>query len=309
MYPKTYLEIIYQICNKKSISIQAIENTEILCLSKQENTRYIWSRRFDLNSSIATRIADNKFATYATLNNFGIPVIKCTRLSRIDSEEYYMQIKSNFSICNELLTDFEMIIIKPNNSYEGQDVFKCNSSKDIEKTLYYLTGKYKYIVVSPYINSVAEYRAIYLDGEILFAYKKTHPFIVADGNSSVIQLLIAQKIDISILDDSIIKQLYTVFPKGYHIQLTWKYNLSQGSNCVPIQDTSLYNNICNIAVSAARAINISFASVDILEDTKGNLQVLEINAGVAMDQFIQKYPDGREIAFSIYEKAINKMFN
>ena len=64
-----------------------------------------------------------------------------------------------------------------------------------------------------------------------------------------------------------------------------------------------------MAYNAAKAINISFASIDILKDEQGQLQVLEINAGVAMDQFIQKYPDGENIAFSIYEKALLAMFN
>lgn len=84
--------------------------------------------------------------------------------------------------------------------------------------------------------------------------------------------------------------------------------MTQGASCQVIEESDLYSRLCNIAVKAANAIGISFATVDIVEEPNGDLAVLEINAGVAMDQFIQQVPLGKDIATKIYEKAILSMF-
>ena len=66
----------------------------------------------------------------------------------------------------------------------------------------------------------------------------------------------------------------------------------------------------DIATKAAETVNAKFVSIDLLEESGSHdLMVLELNAGVAMDQFIIKNPDGRKIAYSIYEKSIKNMFH
>lgn len=309
MYPKAYLEIIKDVCIKHSIGIQFFPGESILRLSQNDNVHYIWSRRFDLNSAISARIADNKFATYIVLYSFNVPTIECIKLSRMDTEEYANSEIGNVEACQKLLSTNSSIVIKPNNSYEGTDVYKCESVKDIEKTLQLLGNKYKFLIVSPFIESVAEYRVIYLNGKIMFIYQKVRPYLVCDGKSSVMELLVKSNYNLTQLDNKVMRQISNVYPEGYTLQLSWKFNLSQGANCIPVTDDNLRNNVSYLALTAAKAINISFATIDILQSNTGELYVLEINAGVAMDQFIQKYPNGRDLAFSIYEKAVLSMFN
>ena len=43
--------------------------------------------------------------------------------------------ETNFSICNNMLLKYGSIVIKPNSSYEGYDVYKCTSTKHIEEIL------------------------------------------------------------------------------------------------------------------------------------------------------------------------------
>lgn len=304
-----YLKIIKKICKKHSINIQSFQDETILRLSKNNEVHFIWSRRFDLNTAIASRIADNKFATYEVLNSFNIPVVKCIKLPRIDTEEYTSLKKSCFELCQEMFNKYSSIILKPNSSFEGTDVYKCDCIKEFEQTFQLINNKYKYLVISPYINADAEYRVIYLNGKTLFAYQKEKPYIKADGKSTVFELLINNGFSISQINHTILKDINKIHPNDYKLQLNWKFNLTQGANCIPVNNSILLDKLYNLAYNAANVINISFASVDILKDEQGQLQVLEINAGVAMDQFIQKYPDGENIAFSIYEKAILSMFN
>lgn len=309
MYPITYLKIIKKICNKHSINIQSFQDETILRLSKNNEVHFIWSRRFELNSSIASRIADNKFATYTVLNAFNIPVVKCIKLPRIDTEEYKNLKKGCFELCHEMFNKYSSIVLKPNNSFEGTDVYKCSCIKEFEQIYQLINNKYKYLVISPYINANAEYRVIYLNGKTLFVYQKEKPYIKTDGKSTVLELLINNGCNITQVDQAMLEDIYKIHPNNNKLQINWKFNLTQGANCIPVNDRILLSKIYELAYNAAKAINISFASIDILKDEQGQLQVLEINAGVAMDQFIQKYPDGENIAFSIYEKALLAMFN
>lgn len=309
MYPITYENIIYELCKKNHIKIEKMEPESIYRLTKENATHFIWSRRFDINTTISCRIADNKFATYSVLKSLCIPVVPCTKLPRIDTEDYSNSPTGIMEICFNLLNQYGTIVIKPNNSCEGTDVFKCNNLKSVETTLMQIERKYKYLIVSPFINANAEYRLFFLDNDILFAYKKEQNYVECDGISTIKKLLLDNNICLSNISPDVISEFEKIYPQNYKFQLNWKFNLSKGANCLPITDLTLYKELIPLAISAAKAINIRFATVDILVDRHGNKQILEINAGVAMDQFIIKYPKGREIAASIYEKALIAMFS
>lgn len=309
MYPKDYLEIIHEICKKHSICITPFGNTSILCLSYGKERHFIWSRRFDLNSAIASRLADNKFETYKVLQAYNIPIVECHKLSRIGTEEYENSTDSNLCVCRNLLEQYETIVIKPNNSYEGKNVHRCSSMKDVETALHSIYSSHKFIAVSPYINAVNEYRVFFLNGNILLIYKKCLPCIIADGKSTLMELLVAQSCDFKMINHQLYQRLNYIYPTGKKIFLNWKFNLTQGASCQIIEKTDLYSKLSNLAIESANAIGISFATIDIIEEGNGKLTVLEINAGVAMDQFIQQIPKGKIIATQIYENAILSMFH
>lgn len=309
MYPNTYEKIIYNLCKKHQISIQKIGDESIYKLIKDNSMHFIWSRRFDINTTLACRIADNKYATYLVLNTSGIPTVPCIKIPRIDTEDYSRLETSISQVCYEALDKFKSIVIKPNNSYEGTDVYKCDNLKDVEKVLFQIEKKYKYLIISPYIDATAEYRLFFLDNQILYAYKKVREYIICDGISTVGELLTHNNINISTIMPDICTQFDKKYPKDYRLQLNWKFNLSQGANCMSIDDIDLYEELVKIAISSANAINIRFATIDVLVDKYGKKYVLEINAGVAMDQFIIKDPNGLETATAIYEQALISMFS
>ncbi|MBP5294429.1 MAG: hypothetical protein J6Y95_01765, partial [Lachnospiraceae bacterium] len=62
-----------------------------------------------------------------------------------------------------------------------------------------------------------------------------------------------------------------------------------------------------VAVRASCAMDIRFASVDVV-DTDEGLKVLEVNAGVMMEHFAGQDEEDYEIAKSIYRKALIKAF-
>lgn len=54
----------------------------------------------------------------------------------------------------------------------------------------------------------------------------------------------------------------------------WITNRAQGAKCEPL---ALDHELTQLAEAAARAININYAGVDIIPDTEGRLQVIEVN--------------------------------
>ncbi|MGJ8620825.1 MAG: ATP-grasp domain-containing protein [Methylophilaceae bacterium] len=54
----------------------------------------------------------------------------------------------------------------------------------------------------------------------------------------------------------------------------WLNNVAQGARCASIQDEMIYN----LAINAAKAVDIDYCGVDIIRDKDGKLWVLEVNS-------------------------------
>lgn len=307
MYGPEYEKIIIEICDNLDIECRRFE-PNCLALTRNGETQYIWSRRFPQNSATSSRIIDSKCMCSSILASAGVPVVKHFKLYRSDSERYNQQELPSQKICETILANSGGVVIKPNDSYEGKGVFVCFSPKEIECALYKSFRNNSVVAAAPYIKACTEYRIIYLDGECLLLYRKKLPEVVGDGHSSL--KVLAEQLGITASDFYQTDQLAEVPAKGVHITVGWKFNLSCGSTPEIIDRFSVPQSMFDIAVKAAEAVNAKFVSIDLLEESRShNLMVLELNAGVAMDQFIIKSPNGREIAYSIYEKSIKNMFH
>lgn len=307
MYGPEYEKIIIEICENLGIECKRFE-PNCLALTRNGETQYIWSRRFPQNSATTSRIIDSKCMCSSILASAGVPVVKHFKLYRSDSERYKQQELPSQKICETILIDSGGVVIKPNDSYEGKGVYVCFSPKEIECALYKSFQSNSVIAAAPYIKASTEYRIIYLDGECLLLYKKNLPEVVGDGHSSL--KVLAEQLGINPSDFYPTDQLAEVPAKGMHITVGWKFNLSCGSTPEIIDRFSVPQSMFDIAVKAAEAVNAKFVSIDLLEESRShNLMVLELNAGVAMDQFIIKSPNGRKIAYNIYEKSIKNMFH
>lgn len=54
----------------------------------------------------------------------------------------------------------------------------------------------------------------------------------------------------------------------------WLNNVAQGASCIGIQDEMIYN----LAIQAAKALDIDYCGVDIIRDKQGQFWVLEVNS-------------------------------
>lgn len=183
-------------------------------------------------------------------------------------------------------------------------------SKDIKKSEKYIKelfddGK-ESISLCPFYNIKKEYRCFYLKEEVLLIYGKERPYILGNGKYTVKKLCEKQN---KIIIDNGEKIDEKYIPKeNEKIYLSWKHNLSGGATPKILEKGKLYNRLEKIAIKAAKAINISFATVDIIETENNELYIIEINSGVGATKFSQQIENGYEIVKEIYRKALKSLF-
>jgi glutathione synthase/RimK-type ligase-like ATP-grasp enzyme len=84
----------------------------------------------------------------------------------------------------------------------------------------------------------------------------------------------------------------------------WRHNLDFGARPILLEPGETRDACVAIAVNAARAIGIRFASVDIVS-VEGSWKVLEINSGVMMEALGRLHP---ELVYAAYGAALDKVF-
>ncbi len=304
-----FYKIIDELCKEKNIKQEMLSFDWIRQLEKNGKIRNLIKYQFDLNSANSFRIAGDKYATYALLKKNNIPVIEHRMIFNPETREKYYDNKLINNAINLLETN-KKVIIKANQSSKGQAVFLCESREEIMQMVEKMFNEGKDSVSAcPYLDIDYEYRAVYLDGEILYIYKKQKPFVTGDGKNNI-GTLIAQKYGEK-AELELIRELdLGNIPKlNENIVVSWKHNLCHGATPIIIDENDLYySKVKQIALDSAKAIDINFATIDIAL-TNNSLYVVEINASVCMDKFAENTPNGYEIAKRIYEKAIDKMFN
>ena len=150
----------------------------------------------------------------------------------------------------------------------------------------------------------------YLDGEVKLIYGKTKPFVVGDGKSTVGELVEELNLpDKSVVKDNLKDLDLTYVPTvRENVDISWKHNLSGGAKPTILPKGELYTQIEQLAIRAGKAMNINFATIDVIETTDGSLYVLEINSGIGATIFTELVDGGTEIIKDIYRQAVKKLF-
>ena len=273
-------------------------------LKKDGKIRHIVGETLELNSSSSYKIASDKFACFSILVQNDIPTIKYNIIFNPETRSEY----ENNDIKKAMIL-FEQygrnVILKANNSSEGKDVFNIRDKEELkEKIIEEFLDRKDSVSICPFYNIGYEYRAIYLDGNIEFCYKKEKPFFIGDGESTIREL--SKKIYIKDFNFDI--DFDYIPQKNEKVELSWKHNLSLGGIASLEIDDETRKKVYSIAKKAGDAIGIKFASIDISETIDKELLVMEINSNVCMNKFAKSVSNGLQIEYEIFLKAIEKMF-
>ena len=273
-------------------------------LKKDGKIRHIVGETLELNSSSSYKIASDKFACFSILVQNDIPTIKYNIIFNPETRSEY----ENNDIKKAMIL-FEQygrnVILKANNSSEGKDVFNIRDKEELkEKIIEEFLDRKDSVSICPFYNIGYEYRAIYLDGNIEFCYKKEKPFVIGDGENTIKEL--SKKIYIK--DFNLDIDFDYIPQKNEKVELSWKHNLVLGGIASLEIEDETRKKVYNLAKKAGDAIGIKFASIDISETIDKELLVMEINSNVCMNRFANSVENGKQIEYEIFSKAIDKMF-
>lgn len=84
----------------------------------------------------------------------------------------------------------------------------------------------------------------------------------------------------------------------------WRHNLDAGAQPMLLEDGEVRTACVKLAIDAARAIGIAFASIDVVR-VDGAWRVLEINSGVMMETLGKQHP---ELVQAAYDAALDRVF-
>lgn len=302
--------IIRELCLEMDIKIKKLSYDWVLQLSKDDKVRYITRNHFDINPQATGDISNDKYATYEVLKSQDVPVIEHTMIFNPATRGKYVPKEGIWSTIVAEFSKQECLVIKPNSSCAGEGVSLCHTLEETKATIQKLFNNHESLSICPYYDIKTEYRTFYLNGEVLLIYGKKKPFVIGDGKSTIGELIE----NLNLPDKKVVQDNLNILDMNYvpkdneKIDISWKHNLSGGATPTVLEKGELYHRIESLAIKAGKAMNINFATIDIIQTADDNLYVMEVNSGVCATIFVEKVDGGYEMIKDVYRKALQVLF-
>ena len=311
---RVLVSLLREIAAEEGYALTSFSHDWILRFKKGGQTRHIFGYNFEINSATARMLAADKAATSDLLAHAEVPRVE-HKLFLHPKLAGYVSSAGNWDSMQAYATQKGYpLVVKPNEGTGGEDLYMAENALELEQNVLALFEKQRAICLSPFLEIEQEYRVIVLDEETLLIYAKKRPHIIGDGRASVLELIeglhLAGQLSqsqVGRIVDSHRGDLRDVLDKEQEVVLGWKHNLGAGSEPMLVEDESLSAKLSQLAQRARQAINIRFASIDIVQVAR-EYSVLEINSGVMLEHFTDHFPDERVRVKAIYAGAVAKMF-
>lgn len=302
-----------------NLSFGWIQSFEYESKSGEVRTTRVVGYDFPLNDCIGYCAAKDKAATSLLLDEAKIPHVRNDLyLSPVISPMYCDRNLGCYDAVRRQLDDSKNgLVLKPKDGTSGSETFHVTNPFELEVAWTKLISKHRDLVVCEYHEIQSEYRSIVLDGEVRLCYEKIRPQVVGNGKSTVRDLFYdycASNPTFRGGSNSTGKPFGgrkgTDIPaKGEIVVLEWQHNLCKGARAQKLKtDDETRKRLEKIAIDVMRVLNLRFASVDIvrLDEDGKDLRVLEVNAGVMMENYSKQHPEDCAMCEKIYEDAILK---
>ena len=275
-------------------------------------TRFTLGYDIGLNSAMAHRIANDKSATAEVLALSGVDCIPHTlflnpRLSAHSPPQ------GSWQAMLRLLDEHPGgLVLKPNEGTAGRSVFLAATRPALELAVDRIFASHLSLAVSPYVEIEDEVRVILIDDVPAVVYRKDRPSVTGDGKHSLLELALAatpadrhSTVLPGLLTDFGRAELDAIVPLGQRRILNWRHNLDSGATPSLLEPGEIRHACVELAVNAANAIGIRFASIDVVRAGE-RWRVLEINSGVMMEALSKRHP---ELVYATYSAALDKVFD
>lgn len=303
--------IIRELCAEMNIKIEKLSYDWVLQLSKDGKVRHITRNHFDNSPQASGDIADDKYATYEVLKSQNVPIIEHTMIFNPAIRSKYIPEEGIWQIVVSEISKHRDLVVKSNQGYEGRGIELCHNLRETEIAIQKLFNQNQgSVILCPYYDIKTEYRTFYLNEEVLLIYGKTKPYVIGDGTSTLEKLIDTLQLpDKKVVKDNLKALDMTYVPKeGEKVNISWKHNLSGGATPTILEKGDLYQKIEKLAIKAGKAMNMNFATIDIIQTVDDNLYVMEVNSGVCATIFAQAVESGYEKIKEVYRKALEAMF-
>ena len=262
---------------------------------------FVFGYDLGLNPSSVTQICRDKVATSEILDSAGIPVIPHRLIIQPNLISYAPN--ATDKVLKQVFNESDgQIVVKPNEGTGGRDVYRLQSLAQALPIIERLHSQDKAVAVSPYIESECEWRVYLLKGEAKIVVKKTPRSIQGDGVRNIETLarlaIGEQTVDELLQQSPHLSDEWKTFgvpSVGQSVKLNWRNNLSQGAVPELVEISSAPHQVVKLAVKASIELGLVVGSVDITQ-SKENMRVLEVNAGVMLERFAL-------VSFKTYTKA------
>ena len=305
------VKIVSEIAAENDITMQSFSHDWIIQLSKNGQKTHIFGYNFEINSATAQLLANDKSATSELLTKNDVASVEHQLFLNPRLSHYVGQNGIWIKIINYAKKHDYQIVAKVTSGTGGNSVFKIHTASELEKAVQKLFSKNHSLCLSPLYDIKNEYRIIVLEQNVALIYKKQIPYIVGNGNDTILELVL-EKFKNSEISNAIIEfatqfDTNVILAKNEKMLLNWKHNLGKGAAPKIIENEMLRNKLADLAKKATKVLKINFASVDIIETNDNQYLVLEINSGIMTENFVQALPHKYELIKNMYRKAIFKM--
>ena len=308
---RSFVSAVQKYCAEHAIAVETRSQGWLMVMRKGRRRHLTYGYDLGLNSAVTHRIANDKAATAEVLQMNGIACVPHALFLSPELSEYAPATGSWDAMLGLLKQNPGGIVVKPNEGTSGRLVFKVQDQPALERAVGEIFSLNLNLAISPYLEIKDEVRVILVDTVPVIVYSKSRPSIAGDGVHSVLELALAtmpaQRLSTLLprmVGDLNSATLETVLPSGQHQALTWRHNLDAGAEPVLLQQGAVRERCVEIAIQAAKAIELRFGSIDIVRVGNG-WRILEINSGVVMEALGKAYPD---LVYAAYAAALDKVF-
>ncbi|MGF2033719.1 MAG: ATP-grasp domain-containing protein [Nostoc sp. CmiVER01] len=266
------VSLLLQACENLNISYEIFQPAENLIRIKLNNKQHYFCNYSTplINQAVAKIIKDKEY-TYHILKQ----KIKLPRtigfLSPFCDIQYkiYLKFPSIQDIVLEIKEKFETpVIVKRNSGSGGHNVFLCQNTDEIEtavKEIFDINQKYDYVAIAQeFIHIKSEYRAVFLNKELVLLYEKDISNAEFAGNLS---------------------------------PLHWN-----GAKAKYINDPQILSEIANFAQPIFEELDLDYGGLDIVLDRDNQYWLIEINSHPNYSIFTRD--NGNEHVLKIFEKML-----
>ncbi|MBE7090631.1 MAG: RimK-like protein [Clostridiales bacterium] len=298
---RTFVKILKEICAEEGIALTMTSYDWMGKVQKGEKTGFIWGYQLPENHASSHLICKDKSGVYDFLTAEGIPAVP-HHLFLTPKETGYLGVTDNWGRMAELLARYGEVVVKPNEGTGGDLVLRAKNQGELERAVFSVFQEYRTLAISPFLEIENEYRVIVSGGKEKLVFAKQRPFVTGDGETSLSALASAKYPDRTFDVADYVPQ------NGERVILSWHHNLGKGAYARVVTDEEERKVPVRLALRAAKAVGIDFASVDVVKVGEEYF-VLEINAGVMTERFSLESEENYATAKEIYREALLRYFS